>query len=435
MVNELCRRWFAIPLSVRWAGCLWFALVAGVTGRVLTSPPTSQTVVPIYLTGGEHWASGEPLYAYNPLADHDVYRNPPGFAAVFAVLTPLPEKMAGIVWRLTSAAVFLFALVRFRRFVVPGWSADRAALMFGLAVLVALPAVNNGQVNLLIAAAAMGGTAAAVAGRWWEAAGWFALGGWLKVYPLAVGLLAGLIAPRQLMPRLLLVTAAGFAVPFVLADPSYVADQYRAFVTSQTADDRTLADLTRAPRDWTVVTRSWLDWVPPPEVTRAVMLTTAAICAIWVALWRSRPGAFGLALALGLTWMTVFGPATEAHTYAQLAGLSGWLVAATVGRSRWAFGLAVVGYGLLAGTVMRAMFPADWKLTVLGPQAVGATVLAVTAVLMTRRGVADVSGSVLVAERLTFNRPAAFAGLRMRWPFGTMPANSPSAGPRGKHRG
>ena len=337
----MCRRWFAIPLSVRWAGCLWFALLAGVTGRVVASPPASQTVVPIYLSGGGHWAAGEPLYAYDPLADHDVYRNPPGFAAGFALLAPLPEKLTGVVWRLGSAAVFLVALARFRRFVVPDWSADRAALMFGLAVLVALPAVNNGQVNLLIAAAAVGGTGAAVAGRWWEAAGWFAVGGWLKVYPLAVGLLAGLIEPRRLLPRLLVVTMAGFAVPFVLADPGYVAEQYWAFVASQTADDRTLADLTRVPRDWTVIPRSWLGWVPPPSLAKAVMLTAAAGCAVWIGLWRSRPGAFGFALAMGLTWMTVFGPATESHTYAQLAGLSGWLVAATVGRSRWAFGLAV----------------------------------------------------------------------------------------------
>ncbi|MCZ2344410.1 MAG: DUF2029 domain-containing protein, partial [Bacteroidales bacterium] len=233
--------WFAIPLLTRWAIVLWFALLAGVTGRVLASAPTAQTVVPIYLGAGERWLAGESLYDAHAQTGGDVYRNPPGVAAAFTLLVPWPEKRAGVVWRLASAAVFLWALARFRRDLFPDWTRNQTAMLFALAVLIALPAVNNGQVNLLIAASAIGGIGACVRGRWWEAASWFALGGWLKVYPLAVGLLAGLVEPRRLLPRLLIVTGAGFLAPLLFQNPAYVWQEYQSFAVTQMADDRTYA--------------------------------------------------------------------------------------------------------------------------------------------------------------------------------------------------
>jgi hypothetical protein len=90
-------RWFALPLASRWAVVVWVALVAGVLVRVAASKPRSQTVVPIYLTAGQRWLASEDLYA--PAAGLDVYRNPPVVAAAFAALTPLPVKVAGVVWR------------------------------------------------------------------------------------------------------------------------------------------------------------------------------------------------------------------------------------------------------------------------------------------------------------------------------------------------
>src|SRR5262245_17562272 len=184
-------RFRALPLSTRIAVGVWAALLLGVCGRVLLAKPRSGTVVPIYLAAGERWAAGEDLYAPHP--ELDVYRNPPGVAAAFVPFTYLPEKAAGVAWRLFGAAVFLVGLVRFRRDVVPDLSANRAGVMLALAAVVALPAVNNGQVNLLIAGAVLNGTAAVAGRRWWEAAGWFGLGGWLKVYPLAAGLLTAVV--------------------------------------------------------------------------------------------------------------------------------------------------------------------------------------------------------------------------------------------------
>jgi hypothetical protein len=82
-----------------------------------------------------------------------------------------------------------------------------------------------------------------------------------------------------------------------------------------------------------------------------------------------------LVVALGSVWMTAFGPATESNTYALLAGAAAVLAVGPRG-SRL---LAGVGYGLLAATVLRGLFPEDWRFQAYGPQPVGAMLLAVAA--------------------------------------------------------
>jgi hypothetical protein len=380
MFARLLTSWLALSPASRLAIVAWVAVTAGVFGRVLASPPRSQTVVPIYLTAGQKWCESADLYQYSP--GLDLYRNPPGVAAAFAVLTPLPEKIAGLVWRGACLAVFLLGLARFRRDVIPELSPDRAAWLFTLAAPLALAPLNNGQVNLLLAGFALNGTTAAARGRWWTAAGWFAPMGWIKVYPLAVGLLTALTVPRQLGPRLLLLTAAGFVAPFALADPGYVLDQYRSLAHQYGIDDRTHADLTRVPLDWTVLPRTWLGWVPPKGLTAGVSLIAAVVAAGYVARsLRDRTSGHGVTgpLVLGSVWMTVFGPATEMNTYSVLAGIAAYLVVSPTPRPRWAVYAAMVGYGLLAASVIRCAFPQDWRFQVLGPQALGALLLAVAA--------------------------------------------------------
>ena len=378
-------QWLALPVASRLAVVLWAALLVGVAVRVAVLKPTSQTVVPIYLAAGERWLAAGDLYALD--TGLDVYRNPPGFAAAFAALTPLPPKLAGVLWRGLGAGVFLLGLWRFRRDVVPELSPGRAGVMFAVAAVLALPSVNNGQVNTLIAGAALNGVAAAARGGWWAAAGWFALGGWLKLYPFAVGMLACVAAPGRLAPRLAAAAVIAFALPFALHDPAYVAEQYGNFVAYLGLDDRTYSSPDRVPRDWTILPRAWLGLVPFPATAKAVSLAAAAGMAglVW---WACRRGddlrhVLPLVLLLGITWMTVFGPATESNTYALAAGAVGFVVAAT--RSHAATALAWSGFVLLAAPIARAMFPQDWTLHGLGPQPIGVA-LALGSFLVDRSG-------------------------------------------------
>jgi hypothetical protein len=370
----------SIPLAVRVAVTCWAVLLVGVTLRVAVSKPSSQTVVPIYLTGAARWVASEHLYAAIP--GMDLYHNPPGVAAGFVPFLVLPPKVAGVVWRLLSTAVFLYGLLRFGRAASPGLSVHRTGWMFALAALLALSSVNNGQINLMMAGACLAGAAATAEKKWWAAAGWFGLGFGLKLYPLAVGLLAAVAAPGKLGPRLIAVVAGVAAVPFLLQDPAYVLDQHRNFVTLLGLDDRTYSALDRVPRDWTILPRVWLGVVPPAGVTKAVSVTAGLLMAAFAATARGMElrAQAGLALALGSAWMTLFGPCTEALTYTLVAGVAAWQ-AVRPGGSRWGRALAWVGCGLLAAPILRAMFPRDWQFTALGPQPAAAVLLIAAAVL------------------------------------------------------
>ncbi len=381
--------WKSLPRSGKLAVGLWVALIAGVTGRVAFSKPGSQSVVPIYRIAGERWLAGSPLYDLIP--GQDVYRNPPGMAAVFAPIALLPVKTGEIAWRLGTATLFLFALTRFRRDVLPDLSPTRAGAMYAVAAILVLPAVNNGQFNLVLAAVGLGGAAAVARGHWWSAAIWFAAGGWVKIYPLAIGMLVAAVLPRKLAPRLAIATLAGFAVPFLLQDPGYVAEQYQSFARELGQENRMLAGPSRVPRDWTCLARSWLEWVPSDSTVKLTMLAAAVGSGLLVLVggWLlDLRRTLLLAVTVGSTWMTVFGPATEAHTYVVLAGVMAAI--AVLPMSRGSAVLVWIGCGLMISAVLRPMFPNDWKYTLLGPQAVGTILVALGLLRETLRGVGPI---------------------------------------------
>ena len=376
-MTNLWRRWFAIPRPLRVAVGVWVALLAGVSVRVLVQPAAKQSVVPIYLTGGERWLASEPLYP--PIPGMDLYRNPPGVAAVFAPLSLLPPKPAAILWRLACWAAYLAGVRSLVRDLLPPLSAWRQAVVWASAAVLAIPAVNNGQINLMILAAALLGGGAAARGRWWAAAGWLAFAGWLKVYPFAVGLLCVLVAPRLLGWRLAVAAAVLFGLPFLLQHPAYVWDRHVEFVHEMKADDRTGegVSILRAPRDWTVLPRVWFDAAVPRTISQPVALTVAAGLAVvvWGANRRSPgtavPGLSGSPflppLLLGLLWIVLFGPATEMNTYSVLAPVAG--AVAVSSRSRWVSACGWVASGLLLTAIVRGSFPSDapYKLVELQP--------------------------------------------------------------------
>jgi len=364
-------RFFAIPFSVRLAFTLWLILFLGVTARVIASRPTSGSVVPIYLNAGLRWAAEQDLYA--PMSGMDVYRNPPGFAALFTPFTDWNPKLVGVVWRTLGVVLFLWGLRRLQQALAPDLTFTQCGWLFCLAVLPLLPAYNNGQVNLLLAAVLMHGIAALGLKRYWEAAGWLSFGTWLKVYPIAVAMLACLLYPRTLITRIGCCLILAFIIPVVATSPEYLLQQYQSFVHYLGADDRSLAELSRAPRNWAIISRVWFNVSVPMSIEKVIAMLAGVFAAIQI--WRGRsrqtPNHSLLkTLLLGTCWMTAFGPATEANTYSLFAGV---MAVSLMMRPTWLGGL---GYGLLVLTVLRGLFPNDWKFQVLGPQPIGALCLA-----------------------------------------------------------
>ena len=387
------QRWFAIPLSTRWAICVWIVLLLGVFGRVAVARPTAQSVVPVYLMAGERWWNGEPLYAPPP-PGLDVYRNPPGFAAFFAPLSQLPPKPVAILWRLINIGLFALGLRRFLAAVNPVSLPPRAeAMVWIVAAFLVLPAFNNGQANLPLVASALLGTAAAVRGHWWQASAWLMFATCMKVYPIALAGLLLLLAPRRLIGRLPLVLLVFLAAPFACQHPGYVLEQTFEFGHATDADERSDAPLERTLKGWTYPVRVWTGACVSEEAMHAAVLISGLALAGLVGFAARRngisPPLFGLVLCLALLWMALFGPATEMNTYSILAPV-GWLLVMPH-PPRFGRLFAGIGLGLLVIAVLRGTIPNDPDYTLASLQPIGAFLLlcaGVSAVLKTPHAVA-----------------------------------------------
>jgi hypothetical protein len=362
---------------------VWVLVLTGVGVRVAVQKAERQSVVPIYLTGGERWLHGESLYP--PILGMDLYRNPPGVAALFARLSLLPAKPAAIVWRVACVVVYLIGIRNLLRDVLPPLPAWRRAVVWSLAAVLAIPAINNGQINLMIVAAALCGVSACARNRWWAAAAWLAFAGWFKIYPFAIGLLSVVIAPQKLGWRLAVMTALLFGLPFLLQNPRYVWDRHVEFVREMQLDDRTRPEvpLARVPRDWTIIPRLAFEFPVPRELSVAVGLAFAAGMAGMV-MWLSRrlhppaPSVVLFPLVFGLIWITLFGPGTEMNTYSVLAPVAGVLAVGT--RSRWVSVFGGIGGLLLAVAIVRASFPSDAPYKLIAVQPIAAGLLLIAAV-------------------------------------------------------
>jgi hypothetical protein len=350
----------------RGALAAWLVLATAVALRVALAGPLAGTVVPIYLKAGERWRAGENPYA--PSWPLDIYRNPPGVAAFFAPWSLLPPKTAGLLWRglgLGLYAAGLLAILRHRREPL-----GRCAV---LAALLVIPSFNNGQVNVLLVGCLLLAAANIQREAWWRAAAWVAFASFFKLYPLAVGLLFCVVAPRFL-PRLLAAFGLAMLLPFACQRPEYVLDMHRAFVDFVELEGKYRQMLDRPPWDWAIVPRAWLGLRVPAEVVKLVSAVAGLAFAGLVGLRRRDPDAVSFAFALGCVWMTLFGPATENATYTLLAPV---VALRFLGRPDRA---SLVALALLALPIVRGLFPSGEVLPLRTAQPIGALVLLVALV-------------------------------------------------------
>jgi hypothetical protein len=402
------------PLE-RLAVGLWALLLLGVAGRVAVSPVHSQTVLPIYLNAAQRWALALDVYVVqHPM---DVFRNPPGVAAAFIPLKWFPERVAGLIWRGLGAAVFLMGLTKWVRHGLPRpLTAGERGALFSLAVLPSLPSLNNGQVNLLIAGLLLLGAAAAARARGIVAGLWVALAAALKVYPIAAAMLLAIPNARRLLLAFALAGAGLAIAPFLTGRTDYVVAEYQSFLQSVHENDRTGADRSRWPRDAFLLVRVWAGQ-PAPEIYLGIQLGVAVGMAglVFAVARRTRDPrrSVPLALNLGCVWMTVFGPATEAHTYTILGPTAAAVVVFAVAERRGPFGrarlgLACAGYAILVSPILREMFPNGTPYQLLGPHPVGGLLILAAVVwsglrdaLAPRTTVPHVWSAAIPADRIS----------------------------------
>jgi hypothetical protein len=261
-------------------------------------------------------------------------------------------------------------------------------MLYLLLLPLALPSLNNGQVNPLLVGLMLAAVAACQEQRWSLAAVLLAAVVWLKLYPIALALLLVLLQPRALSWRLGLALVTGLGLPFVLQEPSYVWSQYSQWLEYLTHDDRAVLPLRFWLRDIRLLFRVWLVPLSPPMFV-ALQLSTAAGSAVlcWLAARRGWSWAEQLLLAMQLAcgWMTLFGPSTESATWIVLAPplLLSLLLAQRASPSFWLRVPLLASYSLLASTHLAKWFPWGTEYGNLAPQALGGAIFFATLVSRT----------------------------------------------------
>jgi hypothetical protein len=277
-----------------------------------------------YQNAGRNWVEGRELYRHNGFArDHGAFIYSPLAAALFVPFSLMRDSVSNVLWRLLGVAAFLGAI----------WSWLKAGLhhripeaRFSAVFLLLLPCaignLNSGQANILTISLVMFSITTAKLNRWALSALCVALATYLKIYPLAAGLLLALLFPRKLSWRLVVALIALGCFSFLLQRPAYVLQEYGHWITNRVGDDRRSAPGRIAPRDLWLLLRFFQCPVNARAYMAIQMLGGLGIAALCLAgklkNWSQNRLMTGL-FSLVCCWMVLLGPATESATYIILA--------------------------------------------------------------------------------------------------------------------
>jgi Glycosyltransferase family 87 len=304
-----------------WNVCAWIVWAAVVVALILRPLLLAHrgTSFDTYQLAGLHWLHGEEIYTqwmgfvYSPVV-----------AAFFAPFAWMPIALANVLWRLLNTALLLGGLAAFLK---SGLFAGITEKSFGVIYLLLAPlAIGNidiSQANPLVEGLLLLAVAAVYKERWSSAAICVAIATYFKIYPIAVGLLICVIAPRRFSWRMLIALLLLLLIPFIVQHWSYVWNQYHAWIATRTSDDRRQWPTEKLPLDlWFLV--HWVWHLPiPPKVYSFLQLGSAGALALFCAVqtlrgWAKNRILIGLFCLVSI-WMTLCGPATESYTYLILA--------------------------------------------------------------------------------------------------------------------
>jgi hypothetical protein len=272
-----------------------------------------------YHLAGSNWLHGENIYSqwmgfvYSPV-----------IAAFFAPFAWLPAWLANILWRILNAGLFLGGVAAvLKTNLFAGIKEKNYGILYILLLPLAIGNIDISQANPLVEGLLLFAIAAVHAERWNSAALCVAIATCFKIYPLAVGLLICLLAPRRFSGRMLIALLLLVLLPFLLQHWSYVANQYHTWIATRTSDDRRQWPIEKLPLDlWFLI--HWVGHLPVPvKIYSLVQLGSAGALAVFCAGqtwrgWAKERVLIGLFCLVSI-WMTLCGPATESYTYLILA--------------------------------------------------------------------------------------------------------------------
>jgi Glycosyltransferase family 87 len=272
-----------------------------------------------YMLAGSHWIHGEYLYG-----NWRGFIYSPGIAAFFVPFAILPSTVAYTLWLLINVSVFLCGFASLvGSNIVPGINRGSSGLCYLLLLPCAIGNLDVGQANPFVAGLLMLAISAVNRDRWNTAALCVAFATYFKIYPFAVGMLICVIAPRRFIWRMFLALLILAAVPYLFQHWSYVTDQYHAWYTTRASDNRLDYSFKHAPIDLWFLIHTVVQLPIPAWSYPIIQLGTGGLIACF-SIWGLRNNWDRNRLLcrqffLVSIWMTLCGPATEAHTYLLMA--------------------------------------------------------------------------------------------------------------------
>jgi hypothetical protein len=336
------------------AGFVWGVLLLGVAVNAYTHP-RGHTVYDIYAPAARHWWAGQDLYARG----EEYYRYSPLFALGLTPLAFLPDPWGNALWKTFNALIYAAGLWAWARSVLPvRLGRNQQAALFLLALPTALHSLYIGQANLIMLGALLLGLAAAADERWNRAAGWFALATLVKSYAAALPLLLIVLHPRRLAARFAAALAVGLLLPFAAQRPAVVAAQYRSWLAHLRESEHIMRERLRSVDDLFRVCG-----YPIASDTFALLGVLAGGAVLGLCLWHARQTSdrrerLHRAFLLFSAWVVLFGPATEACTYALIAPAIAWVIVDAFRRQlSWAVRGLLIASLVLMGLLGTDFFP------------------------------------------------------------------------------
>jgi len=365
VVELLVWKRLTLGMILSWGAILaWAGAIIGLAGRAILNPDRA-TNTARFLRAGNDWINAEPLYIYTPNKGF-VYS--PLAAVCYAATTYLPTILANIFWILVSAGLLLSGLWLMLN---KGPFRNLPQRFHGIVYLLVFPLslgnLDSAQANPIVIGFVMLAIGAAAMERWTFAA--VALTGavYWKVYPLAVGMLLVLVAPKKFSWRLVLFVVIGALLPFLFQKTDYVSGQYWLWYDTRVSDNRLSYSLDVAPLDlWFLLVR--FGELPMSNlVYRVIQLAAAggiAVVCLYGA-WKqwATERLLGALFCLVCIWMTLLGPASELHAWLLLAPAAAFAFVESFAlkTSKPLRVLSAIAYILLLLAILRVGFIPKYK--------------------------------------------------------------------------
>lgn len=302
-----------------WGQWAWIVMILVLVGKSLIETD-QHTTYPGFVKGTGYYLADKDPY----ISSFWEYRYSPTFATVFSVFTKVPLQVGGAAWILLTVGVLFWGIRQLLEHALPqNWNHRQRETFFALSLLVCIRGLWASQSTPLVIGLVCATAAAIVQKRWWQAALFLALPAYIKVWPIAIGLLLVSCHPRKLATRYLLFMAGLALLPLLIKPPAMVWQQYQNWHQALFGP----MQVRHIYRDmWAL----WESIAPPvPQKLYMALQLTTALVALGLCLWQRyrAPSAkhfCTFVIAIWMGWQLSFGPGVERNTFCLGAPLLAW---------------------------------------------------------------------------------------------------------------